>query len=127
MASQTYDKLVLEDGIIVFRLRSTAREHLDAWYQDVAGVFAEARASGVGVRLLYDVRGIDLVTPYSVQKAEDLNKLPQPVDWRVATLVKNSFIANMVNYVRLVSLQPSVREQSHIFSDEAEALAWLRA
>src|SRR5512136_2443437 len=114
MAGQIYDKLVLEDGIVVFRLRSTAREHLDAWYQDVADVFAEARARGVGVRLLYDVRGIDLITPYSVQKAEDLNKLPQPTDWRVATLVKNSFIANMVNYVRLVSLQPSAREQSRI-------------
>ena len=126
MPDQPYEKEILPDGIVVFVVKSTAREHIDAWYADVASVFAEARAKGAPVRLLYDVRKIDLITPYSVQKAEDLNKLPQPDNWRVATLVKNSFIANMVNYVRLVSLQPGMREQSRIFSDEAEALAWLR-
>jgi hypothetical protein len=126
MANQSYDKETLPDGIVVFVVKSTSREHMDAWYQDVAAVFAQARANNTPVRMLYDVRKIDLITPYSVQKAEDLNKLPVPNDWRVATLVKSSFLANMVNYVRLVSLQPGVREQSRIFSDEAEALAWLR-
>lgn len=126
MPDQSYEKEILPDGIVVFAVKSTARAHIDAWYADVASVFAEARAKGAPVRLLYDIRQIDLVTPYSVQKAEDLNKLPQPDNWRVATLVKNSFIANMVNYVRLVSLQPGMRERSRIFSDEAEALAWLR-
>ena len=121
-----YEKQVLEDGIVVFRVKSTIREHIDAWYQDVASVFAKSRAEQAASRILYDIRNIDAITPYGVQKAEDLSKLPLPNEWRVATLVKNAFIANMVNYVRLVSLQPGMRDRSRLFSDEAEALAWLR-
>jgi hypothetical protein len=67
-----------------------------------------------------------MVTSYGVQKAEDLAKLPLPDDWRVATLAGNAFIANMVGYVRLVSLPPEMHNRSRVFSDEAEALDWLR-
>jgi len=49
-----------------------------------------------------------------------------PDDWRVATLVGNAFIANMVSYVKSVSRLPTMHDRSRVFSDEAEALAWLR-
>jgi len=127
MPDQVYDKQMLEDGVIVFRLKSTAHDHVDAWFQDVGRVLTEAHDKHTMARLMYDTRDIALITPYLVQKAEDLNKFPQPDDWRIATLVKNAFMANMVNYVRMVSLQPTMRERSRVFSDEAEALAWLRA
>ena len=126
MIDRPYDKEVLEDGLVIFRIKSTAREHIDIWFQDVASVFAHAHEKHMPVRLLYDIRNIDLVTPYGVQKAEELNKLPLSADWRVATLVKNAFVANLVNYVKLVSLVPEVRDKSRVFSDEPEALAWLR-
>jgi hypothetical protein len=126
MADQGYDKQVYEDGIVAYRMRSTARPNVDAWYQDVAVEFARALEQGRPVRVMYDVRRLDLVTPYGVQRAEALEKLPVPDDWRVATLVGNAFIANMVSYVKSVSLLPSMRDKSRLFSDEAEALAWLR-
>jgi len=126
MPDLPYEKEILEDGLVVFRITSTSREHIDVWFQDIASVFAKARADKAAARILYDIRNIEMVTPYSVQKAEDLIKLPLPDDWRVATLVKNAFIANMVNYVKLVSLQPGIRDRSRVFSDEVEALAWLR-
>ena len=127
MSNQAYEKEVLQDGVIVFRLKSTAHEEVDAWFQAVGQVLTEAHDKRTRARLMYDTREIALITPYLVQKAEDLNKFPQPDDWRIATLVKNAFMANMVNYVRLVSLQPTMRERSRVFSNEAEALAWLRA
>jgi len=126
MADQGYDKQVYEDGIVAYCMRSTARPNVDAWYQDVAVEFARALEQGRPVRVMYDVRRLDLVTPYGVQRAEALEKLPVPDDWRVATLVGNAFIANMVSYVKSVSLLPSMRDKSRLFSDEAEALAWLR-
>lgn len=126
MMDLPYEKEILEDSLIIFRIKSTGREHIDAWFQDVASVFAQARANKTPAHILYDIRNIDMVTPYGVQKAEDLIKLPLPNNWRVATLVRDAFIANMVNYVRRVSLQPGVRDRSKVFSDEAEALAWLR-
>lgn len=127
MANQAFDKAVLEDGVIVFKIKSTAHEDVDAWFQAVGQVLTEAHDKRTIARLMYDTRDIALITPYLVQKAEDLNKFPQPDDWRIATLVKNSFMANMVNYVRMVSLQPTMRERSRVFSSETEALAWLRA
>jgi hypothetical protein len=76
---------------------------------------------------VYDVRNIGLVTPHAIQRAEELEKLAVTDDWRVATLVGTAFLANMVNYVISVSLLPEMRTKSRVFSDEAEALAWLRS
>ena len=126
MADKGYTKDVYDDGIVVYRVRSTMRSCIDEWYQDVAAEFARALEQGRPVRVMYDVRHIDLVTPYGVQRAEALEKLPVPDDWRVATLVGNAFIANMVSYVKSVSLLPSMHDKSRLFSDEAQALAWLR-
>ena len=127
MPDEGYEKQVHDDGIVVFRVRSTTHTSIDAWYQDVASAFAQALAQGKPVRVMYDLRHLDMVTPYSVQRAEALEKLPVPDDWRVATLVGNAFIANMVSYVKSVSLQPALRDKSRVFSEEAEALTWLRS
>ena len=127
MAGKGFEKQVLEDGITIYRAQSSDREVVDAWYDDIAVVFSQSFEQGRPVRLVYDVRNIGLVTPYAIQRAEELEKLAVTDDWRVATLVGTAFLANMVNYVISVSLLPEMRTKSRVFSDEAEALAWLRS
>ena len=126
MLDKGYDREVLEDNVVVFRARSATRQAVDKWYEDVAMVFAQALAQGTQARLMYDLRNIDMVTPYGLQRAEELDKLPLPEDWRVATLVSNVFVANVANYVISVSMLPAMRNKSRVFADEAEALTWLR-
>jgi hypothetical protein len=127
MAGKGFEKQVLEDGITIYRAQSSDREVVDAWYDDIAGVFSQSFEQGRPVRFVYDVRNIGLVTPHAIQRAEELEKLAVTDDWRVATLVGTAFLANMVNYVISVSLLPEMRSKSRVFSDEAEALAWLRS
>jgi len=127
MAGKGFDKEILEDDITIYRCRSSDREFVEAWYDDVAAVFAQSLEQGRPVRLMYDLRNVGLVTPYAIQRSEELERLAVTDDWRVATLVGTAFLANMVNYVISVSLMPDMRARSHVFSDEAEALAWLRA
>jgi hypothetical protein len=127
MAGKGFEKQVLEDRITIYRSQSSDREVVDAWYDDVAVVFSQSLKQGWPVRLMYDVRNIGLVTPYAIQRAEELERLAVTDDWRVATLVGTAFLANMVNYVISVSLLPEMRSKSRVFSDEAEALAWLRS
>jgi hypothetical protein len=127
MAGKSFDKEILEGGITIYRSKSSDHEVVDAWFDDVATVFAQSLEQGLPVRLMYDVRNIGLVTPYAIQRAEELERLAVTDDWRVATLVGTAFLANMVNYVISVSLMPDMRTKSRVFSDEAEALAWLRS
>jgi hypothetical protein len=127
MAGKSFDKEILEGGITIYRSKSSDHEVVDAWIADVATVFAQSLEQGRPVRLMYDVRSIGLVTPYAIQRAEELERLAVTDDWRVATLVGTAFLANMVNYVISVSLMPDMRTKSRVFSDEAEALAWLRS
>lgn len=127
MADKSFDKEILEGGITVYRAKSSSREVVDAWYDDVAVVFRQSLEQSRPARLMYDVRNIGLVTPYAIQRSEALERLAVTDDWRVATLVGTAFLANMVNYVISVSLLPEMRARSRVFSDEAEALAWLRA
>jgi hypothetical protein len=126
MAGKSFEKEILEDGITIYRSQASDRDVVDAWYDDVAVVFAQSLEQGRPVRLIYDVRNVGLITPYAIQRAEELERLAVTDDWRVATLVGTAFLANMVNYVISVSLLPEMRSKSRVFSDEAEALAWLR-
>jgi hypothetical protein len=126
MAGKSFEKEILEGGITVYRSKSSDREVVDAWIADVATVFAQSFEQGRPVRLMYDVRNVGLVTPYAIQRAEELERVAVTDDWRVATLVGTAFLANMVNYVISVSLMPDMRAKSRVFSNEAEALAWLR-
>ena len=126
MAGKSFEKEILEGGITIYRSKSSDREVVDAWIADVATVFAQSLEQGRPVRLMYDVRNVGLVTPYAIQRAEELERVAVTDDWRVATLVGTAFLANMVNYVISVSLMPDMRAKSRVFSDEAEALAWLR-
>jgi len=126
MPDKNYQKQVLDDGIVIYRSSSSDREVVDAWFEDVGRVFEAARALNQPVRLVYDVRSIGLATPYSIQRAEELERLNLPDDWRVATLVGNAFLANMVNYIISISMLPDMRARSRAFADEAEALDWLR-
>jgi hypothetical protein len=127
MAGKGFDKEILEGSITIYRSKSSDREVVDTWFDDVATVFAQSLEQGRPVRLMYDLRNIGLVTPYAIQRSEELERLAVTDDWRVATLVGTAFLANMVNYVISVSLMPEMRSKSRVFSDEAEALAWLRA
>jgi hypothetical protein len=127
MAGKGFDKEILEGSITIYRSKSSDREVVDAWFDDVATVFSQSLEQGRPVRLMYDLRNIGLVTPYAIQRSEELERLAVTDDWRVATLVGTAFLANMVNYVISVSLMPEMRSKSRVFSDEAEALAWLRS
>jgi hypothetical protein len=126
MAGKSFEKEILEGGITIYRSTSSDHEVVDAWIADVGKVFAESLEQGRPVRLMYDVRSVGLVTPYAIQRAGELERLAVTDDWRVATLVGTAFLANMVNYVISVSLMPDIRAKSRVFSDEAEALVWLR-
>jgi hypothetical protein len=98
---------------------------VDQWFEKVAAVFAQALEQGTRARLMYDLRKLDVITPYGLQRVEELERLPLPDDWRVATLVTNPFIASVANYVISVARLPAVRNHSRVFTDEAAALAWL--
>ena len=126
MAGKSFEKEILEGGITIYRSTSSDHEVVDAWFDDVATVFAQSFEQGRPVRLVYDLRHIGLITPYAIQRGEELERVAVTDDWRVATLVGTAFLANMVNYVSSVSLLPDMRSKSRVFSDEAEALAWLR-
>jgi hypothetical protein len=122
-----YDKEILSDGIVVYRLRQTSPDCVDAWFADVAEVFARALETGEAPRLLYDVRTLTFPSRHLLQRAEALNKLPAPDTWRVATLAGSQFATELINLVRSVSLlSASQYARSRVFSDEATALAWLR-
>jgi len=127
MTGKGFDKEILEGNITIYRSKSSDRQVVDTWFDDVATVFAQSLEQGRPVRLMYDLRNIGLVTPYAIQRSEELERLAVTDDWRVATLVGTAFLANMVNYVISVSLMPEMRSKSRVFSDEAEALAWLRS
>ena len=127
MAGKGFEKEILEDGIVIYRAKSSDRAVIDAWHNDVAAVLAQSFELGRPVRLMYDVRNIGLVTPYAIQRSEELERLAVSDDWRVATLVGTAFLANMVNYVISASLVSDMRSRSRVFSDEAKALAWLRS
>lgn len=127
MANRCYDKEVRSEGIVVFKFKSTSPPCIDTWFEDVAAVFAQALEDQTRVRLMYDVRGLRSPSPYALQRAQDLSKLPLPDDWRVATLTQNAFATNIINFIRKVSLSSDMVTQSRIFANEAQAVAWLLA
>ncbi len=126
MTNKGYVKEILKDQIVVLRITSSAREVVDACYEVAASALAEARQQHTCARLLYDVRKLDAVTPYGLRRAEDLGWLPLPDQWRVSALVSSPMVATLYNYLKAASLQPAVRDNSRLFTDEDEALAWLR-
>ncbi len=126
MIDPGYDKEIRDDGIIIFRIRSTQRPVVDRWYQDVAGEFARALNEGRATRFIYDARRVNLANPYILKRASDLANLPLPPDWRVATLVSSGFLKHFVHTIRVVSLtSQEMFERSQIFTDEDEAVRWL--
>jgi len=128
-----YEKRVLEDGVVVCTVASSDHEAMEAWFNDVGEVLTQAREQGKPARLMYDVRNLGLLSAYKVQRfdamekrVEDQEQRQLPSDWRVATVVGNPFIANLVNYFISVSVLPEMRHRSRVFANEMEALAWLR-
>ncbi len=127
MIDHCYERGVLDGGIIVYRLKKTTRECMDGWFEDVAAVFSTARERDASVRLLYDVRSLDVPTPYSLDRAQALSKLPLPADWRVATVTGTGFATGLINLIRSASLlSHEMYERSRVFSSEREAVVWLR-
>jgi len=122
-----YEKEVLADKIVIFRFKSTSRETVDTWFGDVVSEFAKALEEGRRTRVMYDLRVVGMLTPYTLQRAQALERgVPVPDDWRVATLVPSEFVANLVNYVISISQMSGMQSKSRVFSNEDEALAWLR-
>lgn len=122
-----YEKEVLPDGVVIYRIHGTDKITAETWFHDVTAVFAEAIRQGQPARLMYDVREVGFFTPHVMKRAGQLAQVPLPADWRVATLVKNAFVRQLVSTIKTISLlSQEMYERSHVFSDEAEALAWLR-
>ncbi len=126
--SEGYCRETLADGVVIFRVRSTDRECIDALFEDVAAVFEEACEEDRPAYLVYDVRALTIPTAYAVRRAQDLARLPLPTFWKVATIVGNDFATSVINFIRTVSLLSSEQyERSRVFSAEGDALEWLRA
>lgn len=128
-----YDKEVCPDGIIIYRFtvpaegRFLSNAHTDAWFNDVTQVFAQAKAAGQAARLAYDVRALSIPSPYLLQRAQALARLPLPANWWVATIVRSQFAADVINFIRVASLSTADQtKRSLVFKDEYEALQWLR-
>ena len=127
MQMQGYDKEVLDDGIVIYRLIKSDHASVDAFFQDVAGLFARALETGENPRIMYDVRGLTFPSRHMLQRAEALNTLPAPDTWRVATLTGSQFATDIINLIRSISLLSADQyARSRVFSDEEMALAWLR-
>lgn len=128
MDMQGYEKEVLDDGIIIYRLREGKVESVDAFFMDVAAVFARALETGEPPRLLYDVRALSFPSRHMLQRAEELNDLPAPDTWRVATLTGSQFATSIINLIRSISLRsPDQYKRSRVFTNEVEAIDWLRS
>lgn len=128
-----YTKEQCADGIIIYRFQMPATGKVvsnacaDAWFADVVAVFAQARAADTWAGLLYDARSLNMPTPYILQRAQELARIPLPKDWWVATLVRSQFAADIINFIRTASLSLADQtKRSLVFQDEYEALAWLR-
>ena len=118
---------VSDGNIIIYRLYNTRQECVDAWFEDVSGVFRQAHDEGQPIYLLYDVRAITIPTPYGIRRAQELSDVPLPPMWRVATVVGSDFATSIVNLIRSVSLLSlELYARSRVFASEEDALAWLR-
>lgn len=127
MTENCYDREVLEGCIVVYRLKKTTRECMDAWFEDVASFLETALEQDKPVRLLYDVRPITVPTPYSIERAQALSKFPLPENWRVATVTGTGFATGLINLIRSASLlSQKMYARSRVFSSKREALAWLQ-
>jgi hypothetical protein len=126
--AECYDKEVLEDGIIVYRVKISTGPCADLWFDDIAGEFEHARLEKRHIRLVYDLCRMSLATPYMMQRMQQLSSLPTPENWHVASIASNAFAVNVVKLVKNASLMDAnLFERSQIFSREEEALAWLRS
>ncbi|MFP4345987.1 MAG: hypothetical protein ACLFU8_14925 [Anaerolineales bacterium] len=127
MADPNYIKEEVEGDIIIYRLCNTRQECIDAWFEDVSGVFRQAHDEDRPVYLLYDVQTITIPTSYGIRRAQELSDLPLPPKWRVATVVGSDFATSIVNLIRSVSLLSlELYARSRVFASEEDALAWLR-
>ena len=128
-SSDCFGKEFLEDGIIIYRIQISTGECADLWFEDLAREFARGKAEHRYTYFLYDLRKMNKATPYMLQRMQQLINLPElPEKWYVASVTGNSFVTGVVHFVKTISLfDLKLFEQSQIFDDEPEALAWLRS
>ena len=127
--SGCFQKEILADGVIIYRVQISTAECADLWFDDLAAEFARAKAEQRTSRLLYDLRKMTKATPYALQRIGQLASLPDlPEKWFVASVTGSAFVTGMVHFVKTISLFDSkLFERSQIFDGEAEALEWLRS
>jgi hypothetical protein len=127
--SGCFQKEILADDIIVYRIQISTGECDDAWFDDLVAEFARAKAEQRNSRLLYDLRKMTKATPYMLQRMQQLASLPNlPEKWFVASVTGNGFVTGIVHFVKTISLfDTKLYERSQIFNGEDEALEWLRS
>jgi len=128
-ASDCFQKEILDDGIIIYRIQVSTGECADLWFNDLAAEFARAKAEKRHSHLLFDLRKMNKATPYMLQRMQQLINLPElPEKWYVASVTGNSFVTGVVHFVKTISLFDSkLGEQAQIFDYEADAIEWLRS
>jgi hypothetical protein len=127
-AAECFTKEILADGIIIYRIQISTSECADFWFEDISAEFARAKIEKRNSRLLYDLRNMTKATPYTLERMQQLASLPElPEKWFVASVTGNAFVTGVVKFIKSISLDPKLDQNSQIFDDEAKALDWLRS
>lgn len=113
----------LDNGTIKFTTNELTREHVDAYYEEVARVYSEWRRERP-IYLLFDV-SFGATTSYFRQRAMELYVLARslPLRTRQAYLASEHHAAGLHKFVKLTGL--SNEHKLRIFTDESEARRWL--
>jgi hypothetical protein len=121
-----YRRERLPDNIHILRLTNASPETIDAWFEDCQKLIQVWRIDR-SLRYLHDVREAEQVTPHATEKVVRILRQMRymPVsDGRGAILVKSAPLANLLS--TFFKRRPYANWSIAFFSDEDEALAWLR-
>ncbi len=117
-----------DDGILIARPADITRETVDALYDVLTTSDREAFEAGRSRRTLVDIRKVGWPTPYSVARIVQSSRVT-PVGLResVAILINPSTLAFRLVENMLRKTTKEAQQITRIFSDEDEAMRWLRS
>lgn len=116
----------LPGGIVVLRLRDSEPDTLDAWYTECTRQMAAWTSEG-RLRYLHDVRAAEALKAHSIDRVTRVLKgvgASPARDGRGAILLDNRAVAATLDSV--VSRYVGGKWQVRCFSDETQAIGWLR-
>lgn len=124
--SATFSVEYLDNGVIVYRLTSGDRATIDTLIEVGERHADEYRQSQKHLRRIIDLSKGGMPNPYAMAKARHfLQKDEQKLRYSTATLISPKNFAMALAKTALGLMSGSVKASVRIFTDEAEALAWL--